>query len=204
MSLCRNGRIYQSPIINVMWHQWWYKLIRCRQLYYLPQNTVVLNDRPNTHWTSSLRSVFVKIELKFAHFYCLILFWCKQALIINKQASAAAAEGRLRRRAYQARLGNQESTWLAAEELQTCDATVYLYLRGPHRTARGIINTSCKQHISHGNNHVMSGGILWGVHRVQEEWLDRVFRTGKCVIKNGKLDCFNKNLYTYRYMHLSN
>lgn len=147
-----------------MWHQWWYKLIRGRQVYYLPQNTVVLNERPNTHWTSR-HSVFLKIEFKFVHFYCLILFGCKHTLIINKQASAAAAEGRLQKRAYQARLGNQESTWLAAEELQSCDATVYLYLRGPCRTACGIINTSCKQRISHGNNHVMFGGMLGWVHR---------------------------------------
>lgn len=181
-----------------MWYQQWYKLIRGRQLYYLPQNTVVLNDRPKRLLFILYSSKEKKIEFKFVHFYCLILFWRKHTLIINKQASAASAEGRLQRRAYQTRLGNQESTWLAAEELQSCDATVYLYLRGPCRTACGIINTSCKQHISHGNNRVLYGATLRLLDiRHQDERLDIEYSREKMA----NWIALIKSLYIQAYIH---
>lgn len=144
-----------------MWHQWWCKLIRGRQLYYLPQNTVVLNEGPNTHWTTSLHSVFIKWNLNL---FISTVWFCSDASTHSSSTNRHLLQQQLRAdyRGELIRLGSairRALDW----QLKSCKVTVYLYLRGPHHTACGIINTSCKQHISHGNNHVMVGGILPGV-----------------------------------------
>lgn len=107
-----------------MWHQWSCKVIRGRQLYYLPQNNAVLNEGPNTHWTS-LHSVFVKLN---SNLFIFTVWFCSDASTHSSSTNRhLLQQPRTDYRGELIRLGSAISKALDWQ-LKSCKVVMLLYI----------------------------------------------------------------------------
>lgn len=163
-------RIYQPPVITVIWHQWWCKLIRGRRVYYLPQNTVVLNEESNTHRTSSLHSAFIKSHLNV---FISSVWFCSDASTHSSSTNRHLLQKpRGDYRGELIRLGSairRALDW----QLKSCKVVTLLYIcisEGP--IARPVesstlpVNSTLAMEITMWC--LMFGGMLQGVHQASK------------------------------------
>lgn len=152
-----------------MWHQWWCKLIRGRQLYYLPQNTVVLNEGPNTHWTTSLHSVFIKSNLNL---FISTVWFCSDASTHSSSTNRHLLQQQLRAdyRGELIRLGSairRALDW----QLKSCKVVMLLYIC----ISEGPITRPVESSTLPVNSTLAMEITMWWLEAYFQEWLGIVY-----------------------------